>query len=423
MMHVGRIREIVLFGTIALGVAFFCPPVILGQEGEPGERDQCVVCHVDDENLPEDYIEDDIHTQPKLSCAGCHGGDPTTDDEEIAMSPDAGFVGVPSRGDLPRFCGKCHSDINFMRQYQPRIATDQESRYFTSVHGRRLAEGDQKVAECTACHTAHAILPAKDTRSTVHALNVPATCRKCHGDTDYMRGYGIPTSQYEDYAKGVHGLALLENQDTGSPACNDCHGNHGAVPPGIASVRQVCGQCHVNNMEYFTASRMGRAFEQEGLHGCEECHGNHNVAKTSDDMVGTHDDAVCMTCHSEGEKGYEAAAAIRAQLDSLVVAYETAHAEQQRVQTIGMDDVDIEFLMQESHQSLIQARTLVHTFDPEKVGPKSREGTQKAGEAIALAAAQIDDYHVRRRGFGMATLFITVLVIALFLKIRQMERA
>jgi hypothetical protein len=130
-----------------------------------------------------------------------------------------------------------------------------------------------------------------------------------------------------------------------------------------------------------------------------------------------------MTCHSEGEKGYEAAAAIRAQLDSLVAAYETAHAKQRRVQTIGMDDVEIEFLLQESHQSLIQARTLVHTFDPEKVGPTSREGIQKAGEALTVAAAQIDDHHVRRRGFGMATLFITVLAIALFLRIRQMERA
>jgi hypothetical protein len=423
MMLVSRIKEVLLFGTVALGLALLNPSVSLGQEEEARERDQCVACHVDEDYLPEDYIEDDIHMQPRLSCAGCHGGDPTSDDEEAAMSPEAGFVGVPSRADIPRFCGKCRSDIDFMRQYQPRIPTDQESRYFTSVHGQRLAEGDQKVAECTACHTAHAILPAKDTRSTVHALNVPATCRKCHGDTDYMRDYGIPTNQYEDYAKGVHGQALLENQDTGSPACNDCHGNHGAVPPGIASVRQVCGHCHVNNMEYFTVSRMGRAFEEEGLHGCEECHGNHNIVETSDNMVGTHDSSGCMTCHSEGEKGYEAAAAIRAQLDSLVAAYETAHAKQRRVQTIGMDDVEIEFLLQESHQSLIQARTLVHTFDPEKVGPTSREGIQKAGEALTVAAAQIDDHHVRRRGFGMATLFITVLAIALFLRIRQMERA
>jgi hypothetical protein len=377
---------------------------------------------VDDENLPEDFLADDIHLQEGLSCAGCHGGDPTTDDEELSMSPEAGFIGVPSRAEIPQFCGRCHSDIDFMRQFQPRIATDQEAQYFTSVHGQRLRDGDLKVAECASCHTAHGILSAKDTRSTVHALNVPATCQRCHSDASYMGGYGIPTTQHDDFARGVHGVALLENQDTGSPACNDCHGNHGAVPPGIASVRQVCGQCHVNNVQYFTASRMGEAFEEEELHGCEECHGNHYIEKTRDDMVGTDDNAVCMDCHSEGEKGYEAAGAIRAQLDSLVAVYEEALVRQERVQTIGMDDIDIGFLLQESHQNLIQARTLVHTFDPERVGPMTREGTAKAEEAIVAAAGQVREYHVRRRGFGMATLFITILVIALFLKIREMDK-
>lgn len=386
-------------------------------------EDHCVACHTEDDNLPGDYIPDDVHAKPGLSCAGCHGGDPTQEDPDLAMSPDAGFIGVPSRLETPIFCGRCHSDIDFMRQYQPRIATDQESQYATSVHGQRLIDGDKRVAECASCHTAHAILPASDTRSTVHALNVPSTCRKCHGDADYMASYGIPTDQYDNYARGVHGVALLENQDTGAPACNDCHGNHGAVPPGITSVRQVCGHCHVNNMTYFEASRMGHAFEEEELHGCEECHGNHYIAKTGDFMVGNDDQAVCMDCHAAGDKGFAAAGAIRSQLDSLVFAYESALDEQKTVQQIGMDDVDIGFMLQESHQSLVQARTLVHTFDPTKVGPTARAGIAKSEEARVTALAQIRDYHTRRRGFGMATLFITLLAVALFLKIRQMESA
>jgi len=404
---------------MACALAVLLPAAAMAQESL--EEDQCIVCHTEDENLPEDYFKDDIHMQAGLSCSGCHGGDATSDDDEVAMSAEAGYIGVPSRESISAFCGRCHSDIDFMRHYQPRIATDQESRYLTSVHGQKLSEGDQKVAMCTSCHSAHSILPAKDTRSSVHALNVPATCEKCHADADYMKGYGIPTNQYEKYAKGVHGIALLENQDTGAPACNDCHGNHGAVPVGVASVRQVCGQCHVNNMQYFAASRMGEAFAEEELHGCEECHGNHYVPKTSDAMVGTDEQAVCMDCHDEGDKGYEAAALIRSQLDSLVSSYDEALSKKERVQTIGMDDVDIGFLLQESHQSLIQARTLVHTFDPTRVGPKTREGVAKADEAIVAAAAQIKDYHVRRRGLGMATLFITIVVVALALKIRQME--
>jgi len=385
------------------------------------EDDKCITCHVDSELMPEGLSNTDVHLSPGLSCAGCHGGDPTTDDEEIAMSPEAGFVGVPARHEISTFCGKCHSDIDFMRQYQPRIPTDQVAQYATSVHGKRLAAGDGKVADCTSCHTSHAILPAKDTRSTVHALNVPTTCDQCHGDSDYMSNYGIPTDQFKKFAKGVHGVALLENHDTGAPACNDCHGNHGATPPGVTSVGQVCGHCHVNNMQYFQASPMAAAFEEHEFVGCEECHGNHDIVKTHDDMVGTGDQSVCVDCHEEGDSGWEAAKSIRTHLRTLVDKYDEALAKQDEVQRFGMDDEEIEFLLQEAHQSLIQSRTLVHTFDPEKVGERTGEGLVKASSALEIAFDQIKEYDVRRRGFGLATLFITLLVVALFFKIRQME--
>jgi predicted CXXCH cytochrome family protein len=174
-------------------------------------------------------------------------------------------------------------------------------------------------------------------------------------------------------------------------------------------------------MQFFTESRMGHAFVEEGFHGCEECHGNHGVAKTSDEMVGTQEGAVCLDCHSEGEKGFETAGKIHAELVGLSTAYAEAVAAQQEVQRIGMDDVDIGFMLQDAHQSLIQARTLVHSFDAERVKAKTDEGIQKTAEALDVSAKQVKDFHVRRRGFGMATLFTTILVIALFLRIRQME--
>jgi hypothetical protein len=384
--------------------------------------DQCYVCHLEEDMLPEGFDDGDVHVQHGLSCAGCHGGDPTSDDEDVAMSEAAGFVGVPTRRDIAEFCGRCHSSIDFMRRYQPRIPTDQVAQYYTSRHGQKLREGDTRVADCTSCHTSHAIHPAGDARSTVHPLHVPDTCNHCHGDTERMASYGIPTDQHEKYAGSVHGVALLENQDTGAPACNDCHGNHGALPPGLASISQVCGTCHVNNLQYFSATRMAEAFEEEGFHGCEECHGNHAIAHATDDLVGTTNDAVCMDCHDDGDKGWESAAAIREQLRTLTTIYNEAIAMQEEVQRKGMDDVEIDFLLQESRQSLIQARTLVHTFDPEKVAPKADEGTAKATEAVAAAHAAVEEYYFRRRGFGLATIFITVLIVALAFKVRQMER-
>ncbi len=34
------------------------------------------------------------------------------------------------------------------------------------------------------------------------------------------------------------------------------------MPPGISSISHVCGICHVNNMQYFTISKMAKAFEK-----------------------------------------------------------------------------------------------------------------------------------------------------------------
>ncbi len=385
------------------------------------ENDQCFVCHQEDEELPEDFIKEDVHLKAGLSCSDCHGGDATNEDMDEAMSSENEFVGVPSKSDIPAFCGKCHSNISYMREYQPRIPTDQVNQYNTSVHGQKLKKGDTKVADCTSCHTSHGILPASDPRSSVYAVNVPKTCNKCHGDDELMSKYNLPTDQYIKFAKSVHGIALIEEQDTGSPACNDCHGNHGAMPPGISSISHVCGTCHVNNMKYFSSSPMAKIFKEDELHACEECHSNHEVQKTTDKMIGTDDESVCVNCHDEGDKGFEVASDIHNQLLQVTTAYDSANIKRTEVQRIGMDDVEIGFLLQEGHQSLIQARTLVHTFDPEKVGSKSSEGLQKIQNAIQLANQELHEYDVRRGGFGIATFFITLLIVALYFKIREIE--
>lgn len=135
----------------------------------------CLACHEENDIMPGDFHADDVHLHAEISCAGCHGGDPTADDMDESMSSESGYIGVPTRMEMPAFCGKCHSSIEYMRVFQPRIPTDQVDQYYTSTHGKKLLEGSKKVAECASCHTAHGILPAKDTRSSVHAFNIPQT--------------------------------------------------------------------------------------------------------------------------------------------------------------------------------------------------------------------------------------------------------
>jgi len=392
-----------------------------GSNKSGGEKikNSCLSCHTENENLPEDFKKYDIHLSVGLTCADCHGGDPTSDDDAVAMSRKKGFIGVPAKKDIPKLCGKCHSDIKFMRKYNPRMETDQVSQYYTSVHGVQLRKGNKDVATCTDCHTAHAILPPSDPRSTVYATNVPQTCNKCHGNKKLAKKYGLDPDVYNNYKVSVHGVDLLEKKDTGAPACNDCHGNHGAVPPGVKSIDLVCGECHVNNMNFFINSKMGKAWQELGYHGCVECHGNHKIVKPNDDYIGTSDNSFCSKCHDEGDDGYNVARSIHTHLTQLDTLIKQANEKLLMVRQFGMDDLDITYSIKEAHQSIVQSRTEIHTFDSTKVIAKLKPGIEAARKAIKLANSEIDEYAFRRNGYAAATLIFLVFIVLFYLKIRK----
>src|SRR5215469_8882886 len=142
-------------------------------------RNSCLDCH---SALPEplgvsqEKFSQDIHAQRGLTCASCHGGDPSRDDPDKAMSRTAGWKGKIDRKQIPQLCAGCHSDPAYMRQFNPSLRTDQLAQYHTSVHGKRLATGDTKVAVCTDCHSVHDLKAPNDPRSTVNPVNVANTC-------------------------------------------------------------------------------------------------------------------------------------------------------------------------------------------------------------------------------------------------------
>ena len=75
-------------------------------------------------------------------------------------------------------------------------------------------------------------------------------------------GKPLPTSQLADYQKSVHYAALTRDNDLSAPTCNDCHGNHGAAPPGVGAVTNVCGTCHAVFAEKFATSVHAQIFDK-----------------------------------------------------------------------------------------------------------------------------------------------------------------
>jgi len=112
-------------------------------------------------------------------------------------------------------------------------------------------------------------------------------------------GLPIPIDPYARWRTSVHAVALLEREDLSAPTCNDCHGNHGAAPPGLDSVGYVCGQCHGREAELFRASGKHDAYEEHnemladaGSEGCAACHESPQAELTSFRSF-----VQCATCH------------------------------------------------------------------------------------------------------------------------------
>ncbi len=411
-------RNLLAFSLVALCILFTASA--LAQK-----KSSCIECHIklDDPRLstPAKAFDNDIHRSRGLSCNDCHGGDPNADSKEAAKDPRKGYLGKPKTLDIPAYCGKCHSDANLMKRFNPSLRVDQEREYYTSVHGQKLKAGETRAATCISCHSVHGIRAVNDPLSTVYAPNVADTCAKCHGNADYMRGFPIPNDQFAKYKTSVHAKALYEKQDLSAPTCNDCHGNHGATPPGIASVANVCGQCHARQAELFQTSPHKAAFDQRQLGECITCHSNHAIAKPGDQMIGTQQGALCINCHTNGDKGFVAAESMRSRIDELIASISKSTEILGRAERAGMEVSKPKFEMKEATDALTHARVLIHSSSTAEVDKVAAPGLAASARGYQAGLGALAERRFRRKGLAVSLVFILFLAGLVYLKIRQIE--
>lgn len=409
----------ILFAALSLA------PSLRAQQADDG----CVSCHqgLDEDALfrPTDLYEGDIHAQRGFGCVACHGGDGTAvgpEAQEAAKDPSKGYIGKPELWQIIEVCGRCHSDASFMRQYNPALRVDQVAEYETSVHGRRLLEEDDpNVATCSSCHVAHSIKPASTPNSSVHPLQVAETCASCHADAVRMGPYRIATNQFDRYKESVHWEALSVAGDLSAPTCNDCHGNHGASPPGLSWVGNVCGQCHVVMADLFSNSEHSEFLTDLGEPGCSACHANHAVVRPTDEFLGMGDEAICAECHLDDDEGGEAATAMRALIDSLQMTLESADSILEHAENAGMEVSQAQFELGEAFSSLITARSAVHAFTVDAVADEIDAGLEVTDRAYARGLEALRELRFRRAGLAVSSLIILILIVGLLLKIRETE--
>ena len=357
---------------------------------------------------PAAVFKDDVHATAGLTCESCHRGE------------TAGAYRAPARPMIAPLCASCHSDAAYMQRFDPQVRVDQYLQYQTSTHGRRMAGGDGRVATCTDCHGAHGIVRVADARSPVGPLHVTTTCGRCHGDPQHMKPFGRTSAPPTDWSASVHAAALLKRGDTSAPTCASCHGSHGATPPGVASVANVCSQCHMREADLFRASPKKDIFDALGEAECLVCHSNHRIEPPADQRVGVEKGAVCEQCHDATGDSGKTIVAMRQVLDGLSAAIGTADASLARAEQAGMLVDEGRLALRAAREQQVQTRVLVHAFAAAPFDAAAADGQAAARRALDAGEAAARELQMRRRGLGVATLLIIGFLITLWIKIRTL---
>lgn len=81
-------------------------------------------------------------------------------------------------------CGGCHGNVPLMKSLSlPERALTAVHTYKESIHGKMVALGSEKAADCISCHASsliHDIYKLDNPKSSINAENLQTTCKNCH---------------------------------------------------------------------------------------------------------------------------------------------------------------------------------------------------------------------------------------------------
>ena len=382
----------------------------------PPAQESCTICH----GQQAVELGRSVHAGVGFTCVSCHGGVATASEASKAHAGDFRPLDDP-RASVAA-CGECHSDLARMRFSG--LRTDQLALYRTSRHGSILFEtGDPDVATCTDCHGGHEIRRAADPAASVHPRNQARTCGTCHADAALMERYGLSADAPDLYARSVHGLAVAAGRQA-SPACSDCHGHHGALPPRVGEAEQVCGHCHSVVQEQYEKSPH---FLLETEVQCVTCHGNHLVHTPSDASFVDQGPGNCSTCHGAADDpALDVAAGMHEDLQRFEARIATSAGKLRQAAGRGLYlDQELGYLG-DARGILVRARSLTHAASREELDDLLNRGlgmVDQTEDSLAKLSRLDRDRRLFTAVFFVLTAALAVMLLIYAREIRGTWRA
>jgi len=248
----------------------------------------------------------------------------------------------------------------------------------------------------------------------------PNQCATCHS--------GLPDPKLSAPPHAVVG----DVHDKAGVHCADCHGGDASASDktaahstakgyrGTPHAAEICASCHVLIAERFKGSVHAQIFDK----ACVECHSNHGIKAPSDALVGTAKGTLCETCHNDkDDPGFTAANAMHSSLDRINQGITGSTASIDGLRNAGMEVGDQELALTDAKTKLVLARTELHAFDPKTLDGVVADGMKVLDGVDKAAARGQADLTFRRRGLFAALAVILLFVLALGLKIRELNRS
>lgn len=260
------------------------------------EKINCGMCH---DKADEEFYEG-IHGRALRrgapyapTCAECHG--------EHYILPPTDVRSRTYKMNIPVLCGKCHREGAPVARVYNIPEHDILTNYSQSIHGEGLfKQGLIVTATCNDCHGNHLVLPHTNSRSTVSARNIAATCTKCHARIE------------EVHTKIIRG-ELWEQEPGAIPACADCHQSHTIRRTNLVlrTSDRECLACHEKPDIFKTVEgqQVSLTVHKEDIQGsahknipCVKCHADISPQKQRPcETVGRVD---CSNCHAQIAEDY-----------------------------------------------------------------------------------------------------------------------
>jgi len=128
-----------------------------------------------------------------------------------------------------------------------------------------------------------------------------------------------------------------------------------------------------------------------------------------------------MQCHSPGDDCDRARVGLLASLTKLDQSIKSADSVLGVAESSGMEVSEARLQQDQARDSLTKARVTIHSFQPKLIDQDIQAGLKIAAKDLQAGKAALSERDFRRKGLGIAVIFILITLVGLFLYIRQLE--